>query len=91
MDDLEADWNEARKKKGSYILPQLIQHAHIQCFFLKKDTPGDEPEDLLFANPNHGIIPDNNSEHDEFDQPKPLGSDSTSELNEASHFAVTVK
>jgi pre-rRNA-processing protein TSR3 len=66
MDDLEADWNEARKKK---------------------DASGDEPEDLLFANPNHGIIPDDESEDGEIGQAKPLGCD----LNEASHFAAAVK
>jgi len=78
MDDLEADWNEARKKK---------------------DASGDEPEDLLFANPNHGIIPDDESEdededeiEDEIDKPKPPGSDPTSELNdEASVFAAAIK
>jgi len=56
MDDLEADWNEARRKK---------------------DTNENEPEDLLFANPNHGAIPGDESEDDESDQSKPLGSDST--------------
>jgi len=34
------------------------------------------PEDLLVANPNHGMIPDDESEDDEFHQHKPLGSDS---------------
>jgi len=56
MDDLEADWNEARRKK---------------------DTNENEPEDLLFANPNHGAIPGDESEDDKSDQSKPLGSDST--------------
>jgi len=44
MDDLEADWNEARRKKESI---------------------GNESEDLLFANPNHGIIPDDSESENE--------------------------
>jgi len=43
MEDLDAGWNEARRKK---------------------DATENEPEDLLFANPNHGIIPDDESEDD---------------------------
>lgn len=88
MDDLEADWNEARKKKGSYNTS-----THSICPFdrIFQDASGNEPEDLLFANPNHGIIPDDESEDDEIGQFKPLGSDPTSESNEASHFAAAVK
>jgi hypothetical protein len=66
------------------IILQLIQYAHSILFFLK-DASGDEPEDLLFINPNHGIIPDDESDDDdEIGQPKSLGSDPSSELNEAS-------
>jgi hypothetical protein len=63
----------------------------IRSSLFSKDTSGNEPEDLLFANPNHGIIPDDESEDDEIDQPKALDSDPTSELNEESHFVGAVK
>ena len=55
----------------------VLQYPQLNSISIPilKDTTGNEPEDLLFANPNHGIIPDE-SEDDEFD--KPLGSDSTS-------------
>lgn len=72
------------------IILQLIQYVHSILFY--KDALGDEPEDLLFANPNHGIVPDDESDDDdESGQPKPLGSDPTSELNEASVLAAAVK
>lgn len=88
MDGLEADWNEARKKKGSYDTS-----IHSICSFDSfKDASGDEPEDLLLPNPNHGIIPDDESDgEDENGQPKPLGSDPISELNEASVLAAAVE
>lgn len=63
----------------------------IWSYFLYKEASGNEPEDLLFANPNHGIIPDDESEDDEIGQPKALDSDPTSELNEESHFVAAVK
>ena len=87
MDDLEAAWNEARKKKGSYNTSTQFNML-IRSYF--KDASGNEPEDLLFVNPNHGVILDDESEDDEIVQPEPpLGSDPASELNEASsHFAA---
>ena len=71
---------EGRKVRACLKHTWLVQY---RILLLIQDTTGDEPEDLLFPNPNHGIILDDESE-DEIDQHKPLGSDSTSGLNEAS-------
>ncbi len=45
-----------------------------------EDLKNQSSEDLLFANPNHAIIPNDSSDEDEDDETGPPESESDSEL-----------
>jgi len=53
MEELESSWNNARKSKGGFF------HHHLEMNPLRHwpidKTHGLETEDLLVANPNHGM------------------------------------
>ena len=81
MDDLKEEGGQTgmklERRKVPIILQLIYTHSNL---FLRRLRKGRSP---FFANPNHGIIPENES-MDDVGQPKPLDSDSISKLNEAS-------
>lgn len=55
MEELELSWKNAKKGKGGAVLYSLnLGHRHSYRSIEK--THGLETEDLLIANPNRGVI-----------------------------------
>jgi hypothetical protein len=79
MEELEASWHESRKNKGSFDRPSFpFCYSDLVPFYSQSTHKEWDSEDLLVANPNHGIIPGEGSSDDDAEE---LLDDDDNDLN----------
>lgn len=65
MEELEASWHESRKNECLFFHPSFKLLVGLIDLSPAAESKGIDSEDLLFANPNHGIIPGEGSSDEE--------------------------
>jgi hypothetical protein len=74
MEELESSWNNARKSKGGFIHYFKI---NLSRRWPIDKTHGLETEDLLVANPNHGMNAEEDDESQKSEISNPVGERSS--------------